>query len=89
MWVNQIVMNDSERNDAVLRISTKIQQDGTAISEQNQSVLEQYIKYAVSFGVPESEAPEIVGESFLYLQMQDSPNEDPLQKGDQFGVGFS
>ena len=82
-------MNDSERNGIVLRIATKIQQDGTSYDEQNQSVLEQYIKYAVSLGVLESEAPEIVGESFLYLQMQDSPNEDPLQKGDKFGVGFS
>ena len=82
-------MNDSERNSIILRITTKIQQDGTSYDEQNQSVLEQYIKYAISLGVPESEAPEIVGESFLYLQMQDSPNEDPLQKGDKFGVGFS
>ena len=82
-------MNDSERNSIVLRIATKIQQDGTSYDEQNQSVLEQYIKYVISLGVPESEAPEIVGESFLYLQMQDSPNEDPLQKGDIFGVGFS
>ena len=65
-------MNDSERNGIVLRIAAKIQQDGTPYNEQNQSVLEQYIKYAVSLGVPESEAPEIVGESFLYLQMQDS-----------------
>ena len=82
-------MNDSERNSIVLRIATKIQQDGTSYDEQNQSVLEQYIKYAVSLGVPESEAPDVVGESFLYLQMQDSSNEDPLQKGDKFGVGFS
>ena len=82
-------MNDSERNSIVLRIATKIQQDGTPYDEQSQSVLEQYIKHATSLGVSESEAPEIVGESFLYLQMQDSPNEDPLQKGDKFGVGFS
>ena len=82
-------MNDSERNDIVLRIATKIQQDGTPYDEQNQSVLEQYIRYSVSLGLPESEAPEIVGESYFYLQMQKSPNEDPLQKGDKFGVGFS
>ena len=82
-------MNDSERNSVVLRIATKIQHDGTSYDEQNQSVLEQYIKYGISLGIPESEAPDIVGESFLYLQMQNSPNEDPLQKGDKFGVGFS
>ena len=59
-------MNDSERNDIVLRIATKIQQDGTSYDEQNQSVLAQYIKYAIYLDVPESDAPEIVGESFLY-----------------------
>ena len=48
-----------------------------------------YCKYATSLGMPESEAQEIVAESFLYLQMQSSPDEDPLQKGDTFGVGFS
>ena len=82
-------MNDSERNGIVLRIAAKIQQDGTSHDEQNQSILEQYIKYVVSLGITESDAPDIVGESFLYLQMQNSPNEDPLQKGDKFGVGFS
>ena len=40
-------MNDSERNSIVLRIATKIQQDGTPYDEQNQSVLEQYIKHAI------------------------------------------
>ena len=82
-------MKDSERNDIVLRVATKIQQDGTSHDEQNQSILEQYIKYVVSLGIPGSDAPDIVGESFLYLQMQNSPKEDPLQKGDKFGVGFS
>ena len=82
-------MNDSERNDLVLRIARKIQQDNTSYDEQDQSVLEQYIKYVTSLGAPKSEAPEIVGVSFLYLQMQNSSNEDPLQKGDKFGVGFS
>ena len=46
-------------------------------------------RYATSLGMPESDAQEIVAESFLYLQMQSSPDEDPLQKGDTFGVGFS
>ena len=82
-------MDDSERNAIVIRIASKIQEDGTSHDEQNQSILEHYIKYATSLGIPESDAPDIVGESFLYLQMQESPNEDPLQKGDKFGVGFS
>ncbi len=85
----KFIMDDSERNKIVLRIASKIQEDGTAHDEQDPSVMEQYIKYAVSLDVPESDAPEVVAESFLYLQMKSSPDEDPLQKGDTFGVGFS
>ena len=70
-------MNDSERNGIVLRIAAKIQQDGTPYNEQNQSVLEQYIKYAVSLGVPESEAPEIVG---CLLYTSPSPRDATLSR---------
>ena len=82
-------MNDSTRNEIVLRIVSKIQQDGISHNEQDLSIIEQYAKYAITLGVAESDASEIVGESFLYLQMKNSPDEDPLQKGDTFGVGFS
>ena len=82
-------MDDSERNKIVLRIASKIQEDGTSHDEQDPSVMEQYIKYAMSLDVPESDASEVVAESFLYLHMKSSPDEDPLQKGDTFGVGFS
>ena len=82
-------MNDSTRNEIVLRIVSKIQQDGISHNEQDLSIIEQYVKYAITLGVAESDASEIVGESFLYLQMKNSPDEDPLQKGDTFGVGFS
>jgi hypothetical protein len=82
-------MNDSTRNEIVLRIVSKIQQDGISHNEQDLSIIEQYVKYAITLGVAESDASEIVGESFLYLQMKNSPDEDPLQKGDAFGVGFS
>ena len=51
--------------------------------------MEQYVKHALLLGAGESDAQEIVAESFLYLQMQNSSDEDPLQKGDKFGVGFS
>ena len=85
----KLVMDDSERNKIVLRIAEKIQQDKTSYDEQDPSVIEQYIKYAISLDVPESDASDTVAESFLYLQMKSSPDEDPLQKGDTFGVGFS
>jgi len=85
----KFIMNDSERNKIILRVASKIQEDGTSHNEQDPSIMEQYTKYVISLDVPESDAQEIVAESFLYLQMQSSSDEDPLQKGDAFGVGFS
>lgn len=85
----KFIMNDSVRNKIILRVASKIQEDGTSHNEQDPSIMEQYTKYVISLDVPESDAQEIVAESFLYLQMQSSSDEDPLQKGDAFGVGFS
>ena len=85
----KFIMNDSERNKIILRVASKIQEDGTSHNEQDPSIMEQYTKYVISLDVPESDAQEIVAESFLYLQMKSSSDEDPLQKGDTFGVGFS
>ena len=55
-------MDDSERNAIVIRIASKIQEDGTSYDEQNQSILEHYIKYGTSLGIPDADAPDIVGE---------------------------
>lgn len=83
------MMDDSKRNEIVVSVASKIKQDGVSYDEQDPSIMEQYVKHALSLGAVESEAQEIVAESFLYLQMQNSSDEDPLQKGDKFGVGFS
>ena len=82
-------MDDSERNKIILRIVSKIQEDGVSPNEQDPSIMEKYVKYVISLGFSPSDAHDMVGESFLYLQMKNSPDEDPLQKGDTFGVGFS
>ena len=83
------MMDDSKRNEIVVSVASKIKQDGVSYDEQDTSIMEQYVKHALLLGAGESDAQEIVAESFLYLQMQNSSDEDPLQKGDKFGVGFS
>ena len=82
-------MDDSERNKIILRVVSKIQEDGVSPNEQDLSIMGKYVKYVISLDFSPSDAQDIVGESFLYLQMKNSPDEDPLQKGDAFGVGFS
>ena len=59
----KFIMNDSERNKIILRVASKIQEDGTSHNEQDPSIMEQYTKYVISLDVPESDAQEIVAES--------------------------
>jgi len=82
-------MDDNSRNDIVVKISKKITEDNTHLDEQDASILVKYEKFAVSLGVNESDAAEIVSEAFLYLKMQETTDIDPIKQGDQFGAGFS
>ena len=56
----KFIMDDSERNKIVLRIASKIQQDGTPHDEQNPTIMEQYIKYAISFNIPKSKLQKVL-----------------------------
>ena len=82
-------MNDTERNNFITKISKKIKDDGTSLNEQDTAILRNYSKFAVSLGVSENDAEEVVNEAFLYLKMQESTDIDPIKQGDQFGAGFS
>jgi len=42
-----------------------------------------------NYGLNQDEASELVNEAFLYLKLKQSPDIDPLTKGDEFGAGFS
>ena len=82
-------MDDTKRNNFVVKISKKIMDDNTSLDEQDEVVLENYAKFAISLGVDQDYAVEIVNEAFLYLKMQESTDIDPIKQGDQFGAGFS
>ena len=82
-------MNDTELNNFITKISKKIKDDGTSLNEQDTAILRNYSKFAVSLGVSENDAEEVVNEAFLYLKMQESTDIDPIKQGDQFGAGFS
>ncbi len=82
-------MDDDIRNDIIVKISKKITEDNTSLDEQDTSILGDYEKFAISLGVNESDATEIVSEAFLYLKMQETTDIDPIKQGDQFGAGFS
>jgi hypothetical protein len=82
-------MDDTERNNFIIKISKKIKDDNISLDEQDPSILGNYTKFAISLGVDDDTAEEVVNEAFLYLKMQESTDIDPIKQGDQFGAGFS
>ena len=42
-----------------------------------------------NYNLDHDSAVELVNEAFLYLKLKESPDIDPLTKGDEFGAGFS
>jgi hypothetical protein len=42
-----------------------------------------------NYSLDHDSAVELVNEAFLYLKLKESPDIDPITKGDEFGAGFS
>ena len=64
--------------------------DGVSIDEQDQDKLEKYKEQIISdCNLSEHDAINLMYEALLYLKLKNSKGEDPIQKGDQFGAGFS
>ena len=64
--------------------------DNISLDTQEQSVLKKYHDFAKeSYNLDQDSASELVNEAFLYLQLKQAPDIDPLTKGDEFGAGFS
>ena len=83
-------MNESEHNSRIEKIAEMILSDNVSLDEQQQNVLKKYHDFAKeNYHLDGDSAAELVNEAFLYLQLKQAPDIDPLTKGDQFGAGFS
>lgn len=83
-------MNETQYNDAIEKIANSMIHDGISYDEQDSEKLAKYKKQAISdFNLDDKEAMDLVYESLLYRKLKNSDSGDPLQKGDQFGAGFS
>ena len=83
-------MEKSDHNLRIEKIAEMITSDNTSIDEQDQNKLKKYHNFAKqNYHLDQDEASELVNEAFLYLQLKQAPDIDPLTKGDQFGAGFS
>ena len=83
-------MKESEHNSRIEEIAKMILPDNISLDTQEQNVLKKYHNFAKeNYNLDQDSASELVNEAFLYLQLKQAPDIDPLTKGDQFGAGFS
>ena len=83
-------MEESEHNSRIEKIAEMIMSDNVSLDTQEQNVLKKYHDFVKeNYHLDQDSASELVNEAFLYLQLKQAPDIDPLTKGDQFGAGFS
>ena len=83
-------MEESEHNSRIEKIAEMILSDNISFDTQEQNMLKKYHDFAKeNYNLDQDSASELVNEAFLYLQLKQAPDIDPLTKGDQFGAGFS
>ena len=83
-------MEEKQHNAQIEKIATLLTDDNVSVDEQDPQKLQKYKDQTVSdCNINEDEAIKIVYEALLYLKLKNSSGVDPIQKGDQFGAGFS
>ena len=83
-------MDENQYNSLIEKIATIMEKDGLSVDEQNAQKLQKYTDHAKSnSNLNDEDTTKLVYESLLYLKLKNSDSGDPLQKGDEFGAGFS
>jgi hypothetical protein len=83
-------MDENQINDEIERIANIMVHDDLSYDEQDPEKLEKYKNQVKSdCDLDDEAALKIVYETLLYRKLKNSDSGDPLQKGDQFGAGFS
>jgi hypothetical protein len=83
-------MNEDQHNSQIEKIAKNMIEDNVPMDEQDPNKLQKYIKKTISdCGMNEEDALKLTYEALLYLKLKNSDGSDPIQKGDQFGAGFS
>ena len=83
-------MDETQYNEEIEKIANMMIHDNLSFDEQDSIKLEKYknqVKSDCNLG--DDDAMKLVYETLLYRKLKNSDSGDPLQKGDQFGAGFS
>ena len=83
-------MNEDQYNQEIEKIANLMVHDGLSLDEQDVKKLEKYKKQVrEDCNLSSQDAMKLVYETMLYRKLKNSDSGDPLQRGDQFGAGFS
>ena len=83
-------MNEEQHNSQIEKIANMMINDNVSMDEQDPDMLQKYKEQTISdCNLSEDDALKIAYEALLYLKLKNSKDTDPIQKGDQFGAGFS
>lgn len=83
-------MNDDQQNLEVEKIANLMLHDEISPDEQDVSKLEKYKnQIKEDHNLDDEEAMKIVYETLLYRKLKNSDSGDMLDKGTEFGAGFS
>ena len=83
-------MDEDQYNQEIEKIANLMVHDGLSLDEQDVKKLEKYKKQVrEDCNLSSQDAMKLVYETMLYRKLKNSDSGDPLQRGDQFGAGFS
>lgn len=83
-------MDENQYNSLIEKIATMMEKDRLSVDEQNTQKLQKYKDQVKSnSNLNDDDIMKLVYESLLYLKLKNLDSGDPLQKGDEFGAGFS
>ena len=83
-------MDENQYNSLIEKIANTMETDDLPVDEQNIQKLQKYKDQVKSnSNLNDEDTMKVVYESLLYLKLKNSDSSDPLQKGDEFGAGFS
>ena len=83
-------MDDEIRNSEIEKIANLMLHDDVALDEQDVDKLEKYkIQIKQDCNIDDEQAMKLVYESLLFRKLKNSDSGDILEKGNEFGAGFS
>ena len=84
------IMDDGQRNAEIEKIANMMIHDNISVDEQDVTKLEKYKnQIKEDCDLDDEQAMKIVYETLLYRKLKNSSSADILEKGNEFGAGFS